>query len=305
MSKSATNLNGIETDIFHLPYEIVFNMCGTEIQIARLTHLKKTKKPWKIANHAHLSWEFHYVLSGNAKIILSDKSFTVGEKQLYITPPLFLHSQISGSDSLEEICIECNISPVLSDDKPIKNNEIIDFLNNKKRIASNSYNMPRFIDELNYALNSHYNNESVSPLFLEGILSFLISHYIFASTTDIDRRKLSKNTVMPINQAVAIKNFIDANVCKNLTTQDIASEMYISARQIDRIFSKQYNMTPFQYLQQVRTNVAVDMIKGTALSYKEIAYTVGFSSYRKMIRSLYNSGYPSPSEIRFGQNNQA
>ena len=44
MSKSATNLNGIETDIFHLPYEIVFNMCSTEIRIARLTHLKKGKK---------------------------------------------------------------------------------------------------------------------------------------------------------------------------------------------------------------------------------------------------------------------
>ena len=85
------------------------SLSGLRIQIVRVTHLRKAKTPWIIPDHAHVNWEFHYVLSGDATITTVGRDVQVQNGDLYITPPYYTHRQVCNVVSLEEYCIECNI----------------------------------------------------------------------------------------------------------------------------------------------------------------------------------------------------
>lgn len=63
-----------------------------------------------------------------------------------------------------------------------------------------------------------------------------------------------------------------------LKTRSIAADVGLSPSQMDRIFTKQFNLTPRQYYERRKLQQAVEMIKGTPLSIKQIAYEMGFQS---------------------------
>lgn len=298
MSKSELFINPIPTTEFHLPAELILNISGMQVQIIRITHLKKADKPWQIKNHAHLNWEFHYVISGSGTIATMGNTINVGTRHLYITPPFSLHKQTSNADCLEEYCIECSLIPPISPQTEFSGNELLKFFNYRDTVASNSFVMSNHLHSMHIMLTELLKSDTPSLVRIEGLLVYLISEYLDCVISGGRKKRFSPNDQSHGNQAIAIKNYLDANICNPVTTQDIADLMYMSSRQIDRIFSKQYNMTAFQYLQTLRTKAAVNLINNTVLSFADIAKSTGFSSYRQMVRALHAGGYPTPTELR-------
>lgn len=298
MSKSELFINPIPTTQFHLPAELTLNISGMQVQIIRITHLQKTEKPWQIKNHAHLNWEFHYVISGSGTIATMGNTINVSTRHLYITPPFSLHKQISNADCLEEYCIECSLIPPISPSTEFAGAELLKFFNLRDAVASNSFVMSNHLHSMHIALTELLTSDTPSLVRIEGMLIYLISEYLDCVISGGRKKRISQNDQSHGNQAIAIKNYLDANICNPVTTQDIADLMYMSSRQIDRIFSKQYNMTAFQYLQNLRTKAAINLITNTSIPFTDIAKNTGFSSYRQMVRALHTGGYPTPTELR-------
>ena len=65
---------------------------------------------------------------------------------------------------------------------------------------------------------------------------------------------------------------------------------YVSPRQLDRIIIKGFGMSFYQYLTNLRMNMAIRLLKQTEDTITDIAEKSGFSSYQHLYRVLKRNG---------------
>ncbi|WEG12860.1 Ada metal-binding domain-containing protein [Pullulanibacillus sp. KACC 23026] len=85
---------------------------------------------------------------------------------------------------------------------------------------------------------------------------------------------------------------------QNLMLKDIADQAGLSPYYLERLFKQETSETPRTYLEKIRIDKAVYLLKSTDLTNLEICYEVGFqspSNFYKVFRSLKNC---SPSNYR-------
>ena len=300
MSKYGISNSVVPTEIYQLPYDLSVNLSGINIQIIRISHIKKSSTPWTIDNHTHINWEFHYVISGSGTIETIGKKITVTPHCLYITPPLSLHKQVSDSDCLEEYCIECNIVPPIIPLTDAASEEIVFFLNSRSTLLLKAYAMPQHMLDVLNIMRDNLTSNNPSFIKAEGVLAYIMSEFIHIAISEDYKNSIPTTDKRSSAEVIAIKTYIEANLCDQESINNIANSMFTSRRQIDRMFLKKYNMTMFQYLQNLRIKTAVNLIQNTALPFSEIAKSSGFGTYRKMVRALHTGGYDAPGEIRNG-----
>ena len=301
MSKNETHIAAEpNNDDLLSSFGLELSLSGLRIQIVRITHLRKAKTSWVIPEHAHTNWEFHYVLSGSASVTTVGQEVLVSCGDLYITPPYYTHKQVCGPDPLEEYCIECSILPPEHPANGFAQRQIDWFVRNRDLLIGNAYPATPLMKLLFNAMNQSLNTDNgYSAVYVEGVLLMLLSGFIDAAfnhvamgNPDYEARRDRSSL------AVSIKNYLDANLCNNITAKDIADVFYFSPRQINRLFMTQFQTSPTQYLCKLRMNTAVQLMKNTDLPFSEIAVKCGFSGYQQMLRALKNNGYSTPMAIR-------
>ena len=67
----------------NVPFDISFN--STDFRIIRLSHVYDNHQQWVIPFHAHESYEFHYISSGEGYIDIEDETFFVRRFLYYRT----------------------------------------------------------------------------------------------------------------------------------------------------------------------------------------------------------------------------
>ena len=95
-----------------------------------------------------------------------------------------------------------------------------------------------------------------------------------------------------------IITFLVNHYKQNLILKDIADQVGLSPFYLERLFKQETSETPRTYLEKIRIDKAVHLLKCTAMTNLEICYEVGFqssSNFYKVFRSLKNC---SPSEYR-------
>ena len=78
--------------------------------------------------------------------------------------------------------------------------------------------------------------------------------------------------------ALMMKEFIDANFNRHVTTKDLASVIYRSQSQTIRIFKKNFGVAPYEYALRRKMQVASQLLKNTRMPIREIAGYVGFAN---------------------------
>lgn len=85
---------------------------------------------------------------------------------------------------------------------------------------------------------------------------------------------------------------------QNLTLKEIAEQVGISPYYLERLFKQETMETPRTYLEKIRIDKAVHLLKNTSMTNLEICYEVGFqspSNFYRIFRSIKNC---SPREYR-------
>lgn len=84
------------------------------------------------------------------------------------------------------------------------------------------------------------------------------------------------------------------------STPQIASELHISARQLQRAFARA-GMTPGDMLRRMRVELAESILQNplySGLTVEEVARYAGFTSALQLRRALQAEGSPSPTDLR-------
>ena len=93
-------------------------------------------------------------------------------------------------------------------------------------------------------------------------------------------------------------DFIQENYRESIGLQDIASLTHVSENYISSLFREETGMNFLQYLNAIRINKAVELLKNSSLNISEIAETTGFPTpgyFTKIFRRFFSV---TPTEYR-------
>jgi len=87
-----------------------------------------------------------------------------------------------------------------------------------------------------------------------------------------------------------IKNFIDQHYMYPISLDDVSDAFFLSKEHVSRLFRKTYNESVTQYILKKKMESAADLIRTSQLSYREIAYQLGFediSYFYKQFKKIF------------------
>lgn len=245
--------------------------------------------------HKHLRLEINHVKKGNCMMHLDNESinfvegdtmiilsnvnhvFEAGSVGTTLMQLEFLPEIFSGFDLNFPGCIDGiglgSISPFSEENKLIKIVNNIGIMRVVQRI----------VNELE-GKNSYY--------------QYLVVMY-YAELLVLIYRYMSEN-YLPICQNDALKraiSFIRFNYHKDISINDVAIQADISERYLRSLFSQYLNISPLDYLNQIRINKSIELLRNTELSVKEICFQCGFQSPQYFSRIFKQQTGISPREV--------
>lgn len=94
-------------------------------------------------------------------------------------------------------------------------------------------------------------------------------------------------------------NFLDDfPLRETFNERQLATQIGLSPSQLDRLFIKQFNLTPRQYLEAKKLEQAKNLIRSAPLSIKQITYETGFNSLPSFSRWFRQKTGLSPKEFQ-------
>lgn len=125
----------------------------------------------------------------------------------------------------------------------------------------------------------------------------VILHTLFAKMSrQIKSENSDDDTAIP-DDARKLQDYIDKNICDNISIDTLSALLYKSPSQTIRIFKKAHGVTPYEYHLKNKLAKAVSLLESTGSSIKEIAYYLGFSDEHYFSNVFKRKMGKSPSDI--------
>ncbi|HML71260.1 MAG TPA: AraC family transcriptional regulator [Macellibacteroides fermentans] len=251
-------------------------------------------KPFeKFGPHQHVRIEINYVKKGNCILKLENESVCFSENEIMIVCSNVKHSFEAGAEGtilmqlefLPEIfskfdssenSINVGLTPVTIFSEA---NHLIKIVNNVRIMRA----VQRIVNELN--TKSKYYQHLVVMYYAE-LLILIYRH--------MDEAYLPICTNDSLKKAIS---FLRMNFYTNITMEEVAQHAGIGVRYLRKLFSHHLNISPLDYLNQIRINKSIDLLKNTELSIKEVCFTCGFKSPQYFSRVFKQQMGISPKEI--------
>jgi transcriptional regulator GlxA family with amidase domain len=107
-----------------------------------------------------------------------------------------------------------------------------------------------------------------------------------------------KHRYHPDEDIVQAQIWLQDNCQKEILLKDVAEKFDMSVRTFNRRFKNATSKTPLQYLQEIRIDMAKDLLQTSNLSVSEVAYKVGYQDmghFSSLFKKLLST---TPSEYR-------
>ncbi|WP_333973283.1 GlxA family transcriptional regulator [Alteromonas mediterranea] len=100
------------------------------------------------------------------------------------------------------------------------------------------------------------------------------------------------------DRIATISNWVKEHVNETITVKQLSDVACLSERQCHRLFLKETDMTPAQFVEKYRMQLASDLLATTEKEVKSIAFALGFKTYNGFARAFKKSFAVSPLKYR-------
>ncbi|MBQ2613715.1 MAG: helix-turn-helix domain-containing protein [Clostridia bacterium] len=256
----------------------------TKIVILYARFMHNSGAVWTLDKHTHSFYELHFPLIGNCELALQDDStVSLGVNDYILIHPNTEHRFAKFSDDFLRLSIAFDIQ------------------HNDKLLAEyDKYVLNQSTDQIRHHLDkmlSEYQTQNlgyqnVVDLHIQSVLIEVLR--IYSSLLEI--REGKDNISQQIfNRAL---EFIRNNISMNITTEDVAKNVNLSSRQLNRIFHTNLSMTISAFIKNERILRVRDHLKKTSLSLKEIAVLTGFNDEYILCKTFKKATGTSPGKYR-------
>jgi AraC-like DNA-binding protein len=254
-----------------------------------------------IERHNHAIYEIHYVLSGTSNIVVDNKELQIHPDTYYIIAPNVYHEQrINTKDHVHKYMFfidyqifktENSIYPEEEEERNILDAfKSIRFFS-QKGIKDHLFLLNEIRKELQNLQVGYYSRvQSIFKLLLIQIVRDILSgkkadyRVPFGS---VDEKK-----------TLIIEKFFDTGYHRDITAEQLANQLHVSIRQLNRIMRDKYNMTFMQKLIEIRMEAAKKYLESTDLSVNEISKKVGYDSESNFYHTFKKMNNCTPGEYR-------
>lgn len=214
--------------------------------------------------HHHSTFEIHFVLDGRLVYEADDKTINLEKGQILLLLPKTNHRIVDVSEKV----VKCSLMLSFGD---INNKAILKNLSGHKvykgKITEDIY------EGLQYLAEAKPASETNGPLTISAKAYALICSLPF-SFFDSKIENMDDDT--PDVRLADAKQYIKDNLVFNITCTQVAQHCYLSVKQLSRIFLKYEGITLMQYITNVKTEAAEQLLMDSDISLKEISERLGF-----------------------------
>ena len=242
-------------------------------------------KNYEIGTHYHEFYEMNIVVNGNGIHKIFDNEITVNKGDVFVIPPFVKHSYIN--------CGELDVYHIL-----IRNNFLEKFGSDLEEIPGFNQ-MFYFEPELRpISTQQHYlklNFEDTLNLSVKLDQLLYMSNSKNVICTNIFATNLITELCLKINSSITnkatimnIMEYINYNLSEKITLDTLSNTFHLSKSTLTRLFKKELNITPIDYLIKCRILRANTLIKTTEKNLSEIATECGFYDTSHMNKFIKN-----------------
>lgn len=210
----------------------------------------------------------HYVLSGEGTIISNNKTYKVSPNQLFLFPP---HANIKYKQEKlnpwSYFWVEFNgstIKQILTNIQYSENHFIFN--------DDSNHTLLEIFKKIIYEDKELNDDEELMSLIsnLLKIFTFLFKYYSKSNTA-----KLTKEEQL----VKGIIDYINTNYSNpNLTMNDISKKFFLSQSYMNRIFKKETDITPIQYLDELKMKKAIELLNHKDFTIEQISDSIGYKN---------------------------
>jgi len=139
------------------------------------------------------------------------------------------------------------------------------------------------------------------PIGFHQLMAVNVMEVLAAAISAVRIRKTGRRAESVVRQACML---LEQHAQKLLKMEQMAASFSMSEKHFRRIFKQQTGLSPYQYHMQVKIYRAKEMLRGTALSVKEIAASLCFETPFHFSNAFKQRTGVSPSQWRGGGNRQ-
>ena len=247
------------------------------------------------AMHTHISTELFACAEGKVTVECPGKSVVLKSGELLIVPPGIPHYRSSVSDGARHITVSFLANKRNSPSGFDLYKRLSRFFSGKSAIYYKNVHFA--CDMLSEVLENHKRNGFGAVLRTVELLDKLtdrVSLEIAPVPTELKSEAGGKD----IRRMMDLDQIINDFYSRELKLEDVAKELFISTRQLDRIVRKRYGKTLRAVIADRRIAVAEQLLITTDMNVDRISHAVGFRSKSGFYREFSLRKGMTPSDWR-------
>ena len=227
--------------------------------------------------------ELIFLMNGSIKLTYDNYSHIISPGEIALLPADCIHK--------EEFSDKVDLETFFIHFKWEHQKEFFSVVNNiniKKLSPGIRFETHTIINSLRSITNLNGNNRLLAQARLNLLLTIIYCD-IETISGSLEQKEFAKRQQL-VRRA---KSYMNANFSKNISLDDIAEYLNMSKFYISRIFRTETGMTPFEYLNDYRMRIALQLLREGRLYISEIAVKTGFSD-RKYFSKVFKKFYGEP-----------
>ncbi|MGP4061065.1 helix-turn-helix domain-containing protein [Halobacillus sp. H74] len=240
-----------------------------------------------IKEHHHEVHQILYALEGEGEVVLNGKSFPFKQDRVAVIVPYSAHS-ISSDSKLTVLVLAFDQSILGSS----VNDDLLDpYFPDTRLVELNPLDGSNVRQLLRKMLYEQSHGNSINYVAMKIFLSELLLKF---TRSQAQPEAFDANVL----RAERLRTYIDTHYFEIISSSDLSTKLGMSTRHINNIFKDRYQVTPIQYLTEVRIDLAKKLLTKTDKDIASICFEVGFESLSTFYRTFKNSTEVSPNKYR-------
>lgn len=235
--------------------------------------------------HIHESYELSLILSGNMGYMFKDYTTNTSKGSVILIKPFEIHKTLPTESAYERLLFHFSPNVFLD----VFSQKITDDI---LSVFSSNYISLNDIDTQSVA-----ETMMLSKNYLDEGKQEMAAIYLAKSLVYIHDKCIYHNEKKLKSDISKIMTYINGNISK-VTIADICKKFYLSRESLNRLFAKELSITPHKYIEIVKINYSLELLKEGNLSIDEVAFFCGFDSSSYFSARFKKNIGQSPSEYR-------
>lgn len=274
------------------------SVCGNTVQVYDISvSSNKNPTPKTYYQHRHPAIELHYALAGQFRINYAGKSGILHSDELFFVPPGTYHDLLPVGIPCKKLSISFTVVK-LDGANATADTFCQAYANTAVHTVSlngtEAQNLLRRITDLSESAEADtYKSDKLLALCASLLLE--LAPVVSTGATDCTQTRQCENSD---DVSFKIDSFMARNFMHNNAKSAIASDLYISPRQLQRIIRKNYGISYRQKLAETRLQIAKDLLCYSDMPIHKIAEILGYSCSANFSAFIKRETGKTPSQIR-------